>query len=158
MRILIVGGGVLGTLHAWQAVERGHDVVQLEREPEARGASVRNFGLVWVGGRASGPELETAQRARVLWAELGERVPALGFRANGSLTVVRTEAELAVAREAAATGGDRGFKVLDADETRALNPALRGDFLGALWCERDAAVEPRTAQPALRAELAKSGR
>jgi glycine/D-amino acid oxidase-like deaminating enzyme len=36
VRILIVGGGVLGTLHAWQAVERGHDVVQLERAPEAR--------------------------------------------------------------------------------------------------------------------------
>lgn len=158
MRILIVGGGVLGTLHAWQAVERGHDVVQLEREPEARGASVRNFGLVWVGGRAAGAELETAQRARELWARIGERVPALGFRANGSLTVVRTEAELAVAREAAAAGGDRGFEVLDTAETRTLNPALRGDFLGALWCERDAAVEPRTAQPALRAELAKSGR
>jgi glycine/D-amino acid oxidase-like deaminating enzyme len=64
VRILIVGGGVLGTLHAWQAVERGHDVVQLEREAEARGASVRNFGLVWVGGRATGAELDTALRAR----------------------------------------------------------------------------------------------
>jgi FAD dependent oxidoreductase TIGR03364 len=160
VRILIVGGGVLGTLHAWQAVERGHDVVQLEREPEARGASVRNFGLVWVGGRATGAELDTALRARRLWERLGERVPGLGFRANGSLTVVRTEAELAVAREVSATAdaAERGFKLLDAAEARELNPALRGDFLGALWCERDAAVEPRVAQPALRAELARSGR
>ena len=160
VRILIVGGGVLGTLHAWQAVERGHDVVQLEREAEARGASVRNFGLVWVGGRATGAELDTALRARASWERIGERVPALGFRANGSLTVVRTEAELAVAREVSATAeaADRGFKVLDAAETRALNPALRGDFLGALWCDRDAAVEPRVAQPALRAELARGGR
>ncbi|WP_370942802.1 TIGR03364 family FAD-dependent oxidoreductase [Amycolatopsis sp. cg5] len=156
MRILIVGGGVLGTMHAWQAVERGHEVVQLEREPEARGASVRNFGLVWVGGRAPGVEYETAVRARRLWEEIGARVPGVGFRANGSLTVVRTEAELAVAREAA--DGDRGFKLLDAAEVRALNPALRGDFLGALWCDKDAAVEPRVAQPALRAELARSGR
>ncbi|WP_460438914.1 TIGR03364 family FAD-dependent oxidoreductase [Amycolatopsis stemonae] len=160
MRILIVGGGVLGTAHAWQAVERGHEVVQLEREPEARGASVRNFGLVWVGGRASGVELETAQRARLLWERIGERVPALGFRANGSLTVVRTEAELAVAREVAegAEAAERGYKLLDAAEAKALNPALRGDFEAALWCERDGAVEPRTAQPALRAELARSGR
>jgi FAD dependent oxidoreductase TIGR03364 len=160
VRILIVGGGVLGTLHAWQAVERGHDVVQLEREPEARGASVRNFGLVWVGGRASGIELATARRARTLWERVGERVPGLGFRANGSLTVVRTEAELAVAREVGegAEAPERGYKLLDATETRELNPALKGDFLGALWCERDAAVEPRTAQPALRAELARTGR
>ncbi|MCR6485990.1 TIGR03364 family FAD-dependent oxidoreductase [Amycolatopsis sp. OK19-0408] len=160
MRILIVGGGVLGTLHAWQAVERGHDVVQLEREPEARGASVRNFGLVWVGGRASGVELETAQRARTLWERIGERVPGLGFRANGSLTVVRTEAELAVAREVSegAEAAGRGYKLLDATEARELNPALRGDFEAALWCARDAAVEPRTAQPALRAALAETGR
>ncbi|WP_033291536.1 TIGR03364 family FAD-dependent oxidoreductase [Amycolatopsis jejuensis] len=158
MRILIVGGGVLGTLHAWQAVERGHDVLQLEREPEARGASVRNFGLVWVSGRAAGPELATAVRARQLWEQIGKRVPALGFRPNGSLTVVRTDAELAVAHEVVAAADERGFKLLDAHETRKLNPALRGDFAGALWCERDAAVEPRTAQPALREVLATTGR
>jgi FAD dependent oxidoreductase TIGR03364 len=158
VRIVIVGGGVLGTMHAWQAVERGHEVIQLEREPEARGASVRNFGLVWVGGRASGTELSTAIRARRLWERIGERVPGVGFRPNGSLTIVRTEAELAVAKEATANAEvERGFKLLDAAETRALNPALRGDFAGALWCGLDAAVEPRVTQPALRAELARSG-
>lgn len=160
VRILIVGGGVLGTMHAWQAIHRGHDVVHLEREPEARGASVRNFGLVWVSGRADGPELTTALRARQLWQTIAEQTPVLGFRANGSLTVLRTEAERAVA-EAATTKADaaeRGFELLTPAETRRLNPALRGDFTAALWCERDAAVEPRTAQPALRAVLQKTGR
>ncbi|RKT53390.1 FAD dependent oxidoreductase TIGR03364 [Saccharothrix australiensis] len=147
-------------MHAWQAVERGHEVVQLEREPEARGASVRNFGLVWVGGRAAGAELDVALRARELWERIGERVPALGFRANGSLTVLRTPAEVAVAEETAARAdaSERGLKLLDPAEVRALNPAVRGDLLAALWCERDGAVEPRTAQPALRAALEASGR
>ncbi|MEC3974784.1 TIGR03364 family FAD-dependent oxidoreductase [Amycolatopsis sp. H20-H5] len=160
MRILIVGGGVLGTMHAWQAVQRGHDVVQIEREAEARGASVRNFGLVWVGGRSSGLELTTALRARRLWEEIGGQVPGVGFRANGSLTVLRTEAERAVALEVVGGAGaaDHGFKLLDAVEVLELNPALRGDLLGALWCDRDAAVEPRVAQPALRAALEVTGR
>ncbi|WP_431680995.1 TIGR03364 family FAD-dependent oxidoreductase [Kitasatospora sp. KL5] len=160
MRVIVVGAGVLGTMHAWQAVERGHEVVHLEREAEARGASVRNFGLVWVGGRASGEELAAAQRARDLWQRIGERVPGLHFRANGSLTVLRTEAELAVAEEVVKRedAADRGYRLLDAAETRAVNPALRGDHLGALHCTRDAAVEPRTAQPALRAALQASGR
>jgi hypothetical protein len=30
---------------------RGHPVTHLEREPGSRGASVRNFGLIWVSGR-----------------------------------------------------------------------------------------------------------
>lgn len=154
MRVVVVGGGVLGTFHAWEGVKRGHEVVQIERELGARGASVRNFGLVWVSGRAAGLEVETALRARELWGEIA------GVRAAGSLTVCRTEDELAVAKDAAARGdaGQRGFEVLDAEETRRKNPALRGDLLGALWCERDAVVEPREVLPALRHELEKSGR
>ncbi|TDO44999.1 FAD dependent oxidoreductase TIGR03364 [Kribbella sp. VKM Ac-2527] len=156
MRVVVVGGGVLGTFHAWEAVRRGHQVVQVEREAEARGASVRNFGLVWVSGRADGPELATAQRARELWAH----VPGISFRPAGSLTVCRTEDELAVAKDAAARSdaGERGFRVLDADEARKRNPAIRGDLLGALECTRDAIVEPREVLPALRTELQKSGR
>lgn len=160
MRVIVVGAGVVGSMHAWHAMERGHEVVHIEREAEARGASLRNFGLIWVGGRADGPELETALRARELWEGIGARVPELGFRANGSLTLVRGERELAVA-EAAAGRPDaaaRGMKLLTAAEARALNPALRGEFAAALWCERDAAVEPRTAQLALREALLASGR
>ncbi|MFJ6987556.1 MULTISPECIES: TIGR03364 family FAD-dependent oxidoreductase [unclassified Streptomyces] len=158
VRVTVVGAGVVGTLHAWHAVERGHQVVQIEREAEARGASVRNFGQIWVSGRAGGAELATALRARELWEAIGARVPGLGFRANGSLTPVRGDLELAVA-EAASTrpdAADRGHKLLTPAEARALNPALRGEFTAALYCERDAAVEPRTAQLALRAELLKS--
>ncbi|WP_436777940.1 TIGR03364 family FAD-dependent oxidoreductase [Yinghuangia sp. YIM S09857] len=160
MRIVVVGGGVLGTMHAWQAVRRGHHVVHLEREREARGASVRNFGLVWVGGRAGGAELRTAVRARELWEEIGAEVPGVGFRPAGSLTVCRNADELAVA-EAALTLPDateRGLKLLGPAEARGLNPALRGTFEAALWCERDGAVESRVTLPALRDALAASGR
>ncbi|MFV0132850.1 TIGR03364 family FAD-dependent oxidoreductase [Streptomyces sp. HMX87] len=158
MRVIVVGAGVVGTMHAWQAVERGHEVVQIERETEARGASLRNFGQIWVSGRAGGAELETALRARELWEEIGGRVPALGFRPNGSLTPVRGALEVAVAEAALARpdAAARGYKLLTPGEARALNPALRGEFDAALHCERDAAVEPRTAQLALRAELLKS--
>ncbi|MEU7280905.1 TIGR03364 family FAD-dependent oxidoreductase [Streptomyces sp. NPDC045431] len=160
MRVIVVGAGVVGTMHAWHAVERGHEVVQIERETEARGASLRNFGQIWVSGRAGGEELETALRARALWEAIGARVPALGFRAIGSLTPVRTDPELAVAEAAVARpdAAARGYRLVTPAEARALNPALRGDFAAALWCERDAAVEPRTAQPALREALYASGR
>ncbi|MGP2441078.1 TIGR03364 family FAD-dependent oxidoreductase [Streptomyces sp. JW3] len=158
MRVIVVGAGVVGTMHAWHAVNRGHEVVQIEREAEARGASLRNFGQIWVSGRAAGAELATALRARELWAELGARLPALGFRPNGSLTPVRGALELAVAEAAAARpdAAARGYRLLTPAEARAVNPALRGAFDAALHCERDAAVEPRTAQLALRAELLKS--
>lgn len=148
-------------MHAWHAVRRGHEVVHLEREEQARGASVRNFGLVWVGGRSQGPELETALRARRLWEEIAGEVPGVGFRPSGSLTVLRTTAEHAVAAEAAARpdAAARGWELLDPAETRKHNPALRGeDLLGALWSPYDAQVEPRVTQRALQAHLLASGR
>jgi FAD dependent oxidoreductase TIGR03364 len=157
-RVVIVGGGVLGTMHAFTAQRRGFEVVQLEREAEARGASVRNFGLVWVSGRRAGPELELALRARQLWEELGAAVPGLGFRAAGSLTIAADEVELGLLKEAAARpdADRRGFELLDPAAVRTINPALRGDFAGGLYCRLDGIVEPRQVLPALRGYLAAS--
>jgi FAD dependent oxidoreductase TIGR03364 len=158
-RVVIVGGGVLGTMHAVEARKRGFEVVQLEREPEARGASVRNFGLVWVSGRNGGPELSLALRARELWSELGARVPGLGFRAAGSLTLATSDTELSLLKEAAARpdAERRGFELLDPAAVRAVNPALRGEFAGGLHCRLDAIVEPRQVLPALREHLVTRG-
>ena len=80
MTVVVVGGGVLGLMHAVEARDRGHDVVHLEREPGSRGASVRNFGLIWLSGRDGGPELDLARRARAGGAArrrgAGHRLPA----------------------------------------------------------------------------------
>lgn len=159
MRLVIIGGGILGTAHAYAAIGRGHEVVQLEREPEARGATVRNFGLVWVSGR-SATELDVTLRSRQLWEEIGGKVPGVGFRPAGSITLVRTPTELAVAAAAAAgpQAEARGFELLEPEQVRAINPALRGTFLAGLHCSTDAAVESRQALPALRAYLTASDR
>jgi glycine/D-amino acid oxidase-like deaminating enzyme len=82
-RVFIVGGGILGTMHAWHAVKRGMEVTHVEREAGARGASVRNFGLVWESGRAPGPELALSLRARDLWAEVAGDCQAPGSARRG---------------------------------------------------------------------------
>jgi FAD dependent oxidoreductase TIGR03364 len=151
-RVVIVGGGVLGTMHAMQARSRGIEVVHLEREAGPRGASVRNFGLVWVSGRAAGPELALAQRARTLWEHVAGQVPGTGFRPHGSLTLASDDAELALLKEAAAMpdAAEREFELLDQAAAAGVNPVLKGDFAGALYCGRDAIVEPRQVPGALR--------
>jgi FAD dependent oxidoreductase TIGR03364 len=150
--VVVVGGGVLGMMHAVQARRAGLSVIHLEREAGARGASVRNFGLIWISGRAPGAELALAQRARTLWEQLAGAVPAAGFRPHGSLTVAWDDAELGLLKEAAARpdAAERGFELLDQAAAAQLNPALRGEFAGALLCRRDAIVEPRNVPGAFR--------
>jgi len=101
-RLVVVGAGALGSMLAYHALESGNEVVLLEREDAARGATIRNFGLVWVSGRHAGEELELALRARELWEEIGTAVPEIGFRANGSLTIAQTEPELRVLEQTVA--------------------------------------------------------
>jgi FAD dependent oxidoreductase TIGR03364 len=158
-RLVVVGGGVLGMMHAVQARQRGHQVVHLEREAGSRGATVRNFGLVWVSGRAAGQELDLALRARELWEELSAQVPAAGFRAHGSLTLATTpaEADLLGAAAARPDSFSREFQLLDPAEVRALNPAVRGSVLCGLYCARDAIVEPRQVPRAIRDYLIAGG-
>jgi FAD dependent oxidoreductase TIGR03364 len=153
--VVVVGGGVLGLMHAVEACQRGHHVVHLEREPGPRGASVRNFGLIWISGRAGGTELALARRARARWAEIASDVPGIGFRPHGSLTLATGDAELRLLKEAAnrPDAGLRGYQLLDPAAARAANPALRGEFAGALLGGKDAIVEPRRVPAALRGYL-----
>ncbi|MDE2409130.1 MAG: TIGR03364 family FAD-dependent oxidoreductase [Actinomycetales bacterium] len=143
-QILIIGGGVIGTMHALRLVKRGYRVVQIDRDPVPLQASVRNFGLVWVGGRRAGEELEEALLARELWDEVAADVRDLSLRSNGSLTIARTTAEVKVMEQSMALpdAEARGWQLLSAEEARQINPAVRGKFEAALYCSKDAAVEP----------------
>jgi FAD dependent oxidoreductase TIGR03364 len=159
MTVVVVGGGILGMMHAYQARLHGHAVVHLEREADSRGASVRNFGLVWVSGRARGAELTLALRSRDLWEKTAQEIPGVGFRPHGSLTIARTDDELAVMRAAAAQpdAGERETTLLSPEDVREVNPAVGGQLSGALWCRRDAIVEPRLVPGAMRNFLTDSG-
>ncbi len=137
-RAVVAGGGILGTWHALELAEAGFSVDHLEAEAGPTGASVRNFGLVWVSGRRSGAELDVARRARRRWEEVGAVVPGIGFRPMGSLTVACTSAERAV-MEAFARHPDaaaRSISFLEPDEVRRHNPAVRGEIAGRVGVQR----------------------
>lgn len=158
-RLVVVGGGVLGAMHALRGVELGWDVVHLERNEVPRGASLRNFGLIWVSGRAAGAELDMALDARGRWEAIAARHPGMGFRANGSLTLAVTPEEEAVLEAAAARpdADARGIKLLGPEAARRVNPVLK-EVRAALHCAADAVVEPRQVLAALRDLCEASGR
>src|SRR5689334_17048219 len=128
--MVIVGGGIIGTMHAVMARRQGWDVTHLDRDVEPRSASVRNFGLVWVSGRAAGAELDVALRARELWQDIATTAPGVGFRPDGSMTVAQQPGELTVLEQVVERddAAARGFRLLSPTEVRAVNPAIRGEL------------------------------
>jgi FAD dependent oxidoreductase TIGR03364 len=159
-RGVVVGAGVLGSLHALRLVEAGFEVVHLEADRLPTAASVRNFGLVWVSGRSSGVELDAARRGRKFWEELSHRAPGVGFRANGSLTVAIEPEELKVMEDFASSpeASERNIELVEPKALQAHNPVLSSDLLGGLWAPEDAVVEPSGVLPAIREYLERTGR
>ncbi|HEY2440221.1 MAG TPA: FAD-dependent oxidoreductase, partial [Solirubrobacteraceae bacterium] len=111
--VCVVGAGITGLAHAFEARARGLSVTVLERHARCVGASVRNFGHVIVSAMADGPALECALTARERWLSLGRRA-GLEVHQAGTLIAARSEDELEVLAGVAADPR-RGARLLAAE-------------------------------------------
>ena len=81
MRILIVGGGVIGTSIAYHLAARGADVIVIERSAIACAASGKSGGFLAMDWCDGTPLMQLARRSFALHAELAEaRVGEWGYR------------------------------------------------------------------------------
>lgn len=145
--VAVVGAGIVGLAHAWAAARRGLSVAVFERNPAARGASVRNFGMVWPIGQPPGERLALARRSRELWLELA-RETGIWVHLCGSLHLAFEDNEWAVLNEFAARSAGWGYEceLLSPAATLERCPAVRGEGLrGALASASECCVDPREA-------------
>ena len=165
-RVLVVGGGIIGTAHAYEAIERGFEVVHFEANPEAREASVRSLGTLSFSAASSGLDLELSLKASLGWEKMlhlpGSRTAAGHpvLRRSGSLTVA-TDAEQWQVLEKLAASADsdqRGWSLLGRAESEQQCAALRGAFTGTLRSSLDAVLDPTAALSSMRGWMEASGR
>lgn len=152
--IAIVGAGIVGLAHALAAARRGQKVVVIDRDAQANGASIRNFGFITVTGQEQGQVWRRARRSRDVWAEVAG--PAgIAIEQRGLLLVAqRPEARL-VCEAFLDTDMAEGCRWLDHAAARDRLGAIRPAQLeGVLESDIELRVESRTAIPALAAWLA----
>jgi FAD dependent oxidoreductase TIGR03364 len=145
--VTVVGAGIVGLAHAYLAAKAGLRVKVFERNPQAHGASVRNFGMIWPIGQPPGPLHTMALRSRNLWLEVLQAA-GIPFLPTGSLHAAYREDEAAVGREfcekAPAAGYDCAW--LTAGKTLQRSHALNPEgLLGAVWSPGELTVDPREA-------------
>lgn len=93
--LIIVGAGIVGLAHALAAARRGKRVLVLDREAQANGASIRNFGFVTVTGQERGYVWNLAARSAAIWREIAG--PAgIAIEQNGLLLVAQRPEAVAV--------------------------------------------------------------
>lgn len=151
--IAIVGAGIVGLAHALAATRLGLSVVVIDRDAQANGASIRNFGFVTVTGQEQGKVWRRARRSRDVWAEIAG--PAgIAIQQSGLVMVAqRPEARL-VCEAFLETDMADCCRWIEGAGAKALLGEMRPAHLeGVLWSDIDLRVESRTAIPALAAWL-----
>ena len=150
-RLAIIGAGVLGATLALEATNAGVQVTIFERDRAPQGASVRNFGLLWISGRAHGEELRLAIEARQKWEEIADIIPAIGFNPRGSLTMLTRQDELDLAIAAIATDPKnlRQLSILHRSEILDMGLDIGYNVIGGMYCAVDSSIEPRLTVPSL---------
>jgi FAD dependent oxidoreductase TIGR03364 len=144
--VAVVGAGIVGLAHALAAARQGLRVVVVDRDAQANGASVRNFGFVTVTGQQAGATWRRAMRSRDVWAEVAPQA-GIAVLHSGLWFAARRPEAMAVLEAFAAGPMGEGCRMLPP-------PAPLGQsILGALYSPHELRVEPRTAIPALAAWL-----
>jgi D-hydroxyproline dehydrogenase subunit beta len=151
--LAVVGSGIVGLAHALAAVRLGKRVVVIDRDAQANGASIRNFGFVTVTGQQAGACWRRAMRSRDVWAEVAPQA-GIAVEHAGLCVAVRRDAARDVLEAFAATEMGRACELLTASQAKARVPLLRDDALrAALWSSHELRVESRDAIPRLAAWL-----
>lgn len=152
--LAVVGAGIVGLAHALAAAERGLSVVVIDRDAQANGASIRNFGLVVVTGQEPGPSLRRAKRSREVWLKVA---PAAGINIlhRGKLVAAQRPEALALLEAFKAGPDGQDCRLLSRAETVAEQPGIDGaKIVGGLFSPHELRVESREALPKLAAFLA----
>ncbi|MDB6084434.1 MAG: FAD-dependent oxidoreductase [Gammaproteobacteria bacterium] len=151
--LAVVGAGIVGLATALAGARRGLRVVVIDRDAQANGASVRNFGFVTVTGQARGPMWERARRSREVWREVAASAD-IPIVHTGLWMMVRRPESLDVLEAFMKTEMAEGCRLLTPVEARRRCPHLAAPgTMAVLESTVELRVESREAIPRLAAWL-----
>lgn len=142
-KVLIVGGGLVGCSAAYFLSQQGYQVMLLEKEEIAYGASGRNPGYVLVHTRKLGTPLQLAQAGMELYSQLVEELgDCFEYRQNGCLLYFYTEEQRKVLQEFVDKRNNDGvtMELLNQAQVREMAPILPHDVLGATYSPLDGQI------------------
>ena len=155
---IVIGAGIVGLATARALIIRGYSVKVFERNERAVGASIRNFGMIWPIGQATGPMYERAMLSKSIWLQICKEA-GIWHEEVGSLHIAYQDDELKVMDEyVEANQTFRNCTVLSPGQTLEKSPGVNPSGLkGALWSADEMIIESREAIAQVATYLAEKG-
>ena len=151
--LAVVGAGIVGLGCALAAARAGKRVVVLDRDAQANGASIRNFGFITVTGQQRGDCWRRAMRSRDVWEEIAPQA-GIAIEQHGFLLAARRPEAVPVLEAFRRTEMGAACELMDGGATKRRFPEIRGACAAGLFSPHELRVESREAIPKLGAFLA----
>ncbi|HSL62151.1 MAG TPA: FAD-binding oxidoreductase [Desulfotignum sp.] len=144
-KIVIIGGGVIGTSIAWHLAKKSFRVTLIEANDLASGSSGACDGLVFMQSKKPGIHLQLALESLKRFDALKKELPVdIEFRQTGGRVIIQTPAQYQAMEKFVREQKKIGLEVclMDSKETLAAEPFLSPDIYGSTWSSLDAQVNP----------------
>jgi len=141
--LIVIGGGILGTFHAFHALKLGKKVLQLEKDNYPVGSTVRNFGQVIPSGM-TGKWFEYGIRSLQIYQEIQGEFD-ISVRKNGSVYIGSDEDEVMLLHELKAHYDRLGYNHTMMSQQQVLEkyPSVKSSYaIEALFFGDEISVEP----------------
>ena len=143
--LIIVGGGVLGTFHAYHALQRNMRVCLLEQHATPQSATTRNFGQVVPSGMNVKWQ-KYGRRSLEIYADIQQKFD-ISVRNNGSVYLASDTEEEKLLSELSQINRINGYRsdMFDQSECLKRYPNLNPEYVkSGLFFPEEVTVEPRT--------------
>ena len=143
--LIVVGGGVLGTFHAFHALKMGLKVAIIEKDKMPKSATIQNFGQVVPSGMDSKWQAYGRESLKI-YKEIQHQFD-ISVRQNGSVYLASNDEEVQLIEELSHINKANNYEsvLLTKKECLAKYPGLRADYVKAgLFFPDEVTVEPRT--------------
>jgi FAD dependent oxidoreductase TIGR03364 len=142
--LIVVGGGVLGTFHAYHAAKKGVSVAILEKDNKPQGATVRNFGQVVPSGMNQKWQ-NYGRESLAIYKSIQEQFD-VSIRQNGTVYIASNEEEIQLIEELHQINKNNSYasQLLTKEQCLDKYAGLRSDYCKAgLFFPEEVTVEPR---------------
>ncbi|NEQ54352.1 MAG: TIGR03364 family FAD-dependent oxidoreductase [Leptolyngbya sp. SIO3F4] len=149
--ILIIGSGIIGLAHAYEAAKAGKKVVVVEKSARPIGASIRNFGLIWPIGQAPGTAFSMALKSVQVWKRLSKEA-GFWLKNTGAMFIAKHGEEMDVLEEFQENAYHFGYNCKLLSNNRIaehLGGFSSNQTKGALLSDTELTVDPAEAIPAI---------
>lgn len=143
--LIVIGGGVLGTFHAYHALLKGFSVAILEKNSKPEGATVRNFGQVVPSGMDKKWQ-NFGKESLNIYKDIQSQFD-ISIRQNGTVYLASNQEEMQLIEELHQINiaNDYESKVLTKEQCLIKYAGLRADYCtGGLFFSQEVTVEPAT--------------